>query len=389
MNKGREMPYRFSPNRFRQSICTSLSAITITLTTMTYAFADQDVYFGTGNKQGDGIYHATFDEVSGQLSAATRVAELDAPGFLTKHPKLDVIYAVAVINETPVVAAYKKAQDGSLEFVNSLEIGDGSGTHIAVHPSGTFLITAQYGGGSVAVFSLRENGEIVTRTQLIEHQGGSKVYKNRQNSPHPHWVGFSPDGKYAVVPDLGLDTAIIYKVNESEYKLTNHGEAVTSAGGGPRHMRFSVDGEHIFLLNEFSLSISTFKYDAVQGTAQLMSVTPTLSETAKSQEAFNSASEILVHPNGKFVYSANRGHDSVSVFSLDDKGTLSLRENEHVRGAFPRNINMDLSGKWLFAAGQHSNTVSVFAIDQSSGLLQYKTGSTINVPEPICILFDE
>ncbi|GEA09863.1 lactonase family protein [Alteromonas sp. KUL49] len=383
------MPHSIPSKKFSQSIGATLSAIAITLTTATSAFAAQDVYFGTGNKQGDGIYHATFDETSGHLSAATRVADIDAPGFLAKHPKRDVIYAVAVAEDVPVVAAYKKAQDSSLVFINSVAIGDGSGTHISVHPSGKFLITAQYGGGSVAVFSLGEDGEIVERTQLIEHQGGSKVYKNRQDSPHPHWVGFSPDGEYAVVPDLGLDAAIIYEVNESEYTLTHHGEAVTVAGGGPRHMRFSVDGERIFLLNEFTLSISTFDYDAAKGTAQRVSVTPTLSEATKSQEAFNSASEILVHPNGEFVYSANRGHDSVSVFTLDDDGALSLLENEHVRGAFPRNINLDLSGKWLFAAGQHSNTVSVFAIDQSSGLLQYQTGNTINVPEPICILFDE
>ena len=111
--------------------------------------------------------------------------------------------------------------------------------------------------------------------------------------------------------------------------------------------------------------------------------------SSPSSSAFNSASEILVHPSGLFVYSANRGNDSVSVFhSNEQTGQLTLQEVESVRGSYPRNINLDPTGKWLFAAGQHSNTVSVFAIDQTNGLLQYQTGNTVNLPEPICILFD-
>ncbi len=353
------------------------------------ALADQDVYFGTGNEYGDGIYHAIFDESNGTLSTAKRVADINAPGFLAKHPTLDIIYAVAKIDETPVVAAYKKNIDGSLTFINSVEIGDGSGTHIAVHPSGKFVATVQYGGGSVAIFLLQNNGALASRTQLIEHEGGSQVYEDRQDSPHPHWVGFSPDGKYALVPDLGLDAVLIYKVSEGKQVLTYHSRAITVEGGGPRHMRFSIDGDYIYLLNELELSISTFKYDATKGKAELVSVTPTLSKQKKLQEAFNSASEILVHPNGKFVYSGNRGHDSVSVFTIKEGATPELLETEHVRGAYPRNINIDLSGKWLLAAGQHSNTVSVFSIDQDLGLLQYQTNKTINLPEPICILFDD
>lgn len=354
-----------------------------------FAFAtEQNVYFGTGTKKGNGIYHSVFNSDSGELSTPIKVADIKAPSFLAKHPSLPILYAVANINKVSVVAAYAIEQNGSLSKINSQPINDRNGTHISVHPSGKFLLSAQYSGGSVAVFPLDKKGVVQPRSQLFEHQGGSKVVAKKQDSAHPHWVGFSPDSKFAFVPDLGLDTIKIYRVSDDETQLVAHSQANTIAGGGPRHMRFSTNGKHIYLLNEFTLSISTFEYNKIEGLATLSHVTAALDEQAKSQEAFNSASEILVHPSGKFVYSANRGHDSVSVFSSNKTtGQLMLKEVEHVRGSFPRNINLDQTGKWLFAAGQHSNTLSVFAIDQQTGLLQYQTGNTVNLPEPTCVLF--
>ena len=155
-------------------------------------------------------------------------------------------------------------------------------------------------------------------------------------------------------------------------------------------MRFSVDGKFIYLLNELSLSVTTFRYDAATGTTTRQSTTPALSEEAKAKEAFNSAAEILVHPNGRFVYSSNRGNDSVTVYLADTAtGRLSVTEVEPIRGAWPRNINLDPSGRWLLAAGAHSNTISVHAIDQASGELTYQTRSVINVPGPICVVFQK
>ena len=351
------------------------------------AIAEQHIYFGTGAKLGDGIYHALLDDENGGLSKPQKVADIKAPGFLAQHPTLQVLYAVASINKQAVVAAYKIASDGQLTLINHVNIGVGGAAHMTVHPSGRFLLTAQTGRGSVALFSLDAKGALIAREQVIEHKGGSNVVKKRQNKPHPHWVGFSPDGQYTLVPDLGKDTIVIYRIDFDELKLTYHAKTDSLPGSGPRHMRFTTNGEYIYLLNELSLTITSFAYDEDTGTAKTVAVVPTLSEEIKSQEAFNTTAEILVHPSGKFVYSSNRGHDSVSVFSSDENtGKLTLQEVEPVRGAFPRNINMDIGGKWLLAAGQHSNTVSVFSIDADNGLLQYQTKSIVNVPEPICIL---
>ncbi len=346
-----------------------------------------DVYYGTRGDESKGIYHSTFDTESGKLSQAALAAEIDSPGFLALHPEKTKLYAVANDGE-PCVASYKIGKDGSLRPLNTEPIGDGGGAHIAVHPSGKFLLTAQYGGGSVAVFPVTRSGSVGRRNQLIEHKGSSGVVDGRQDAPHPHWTGYSPDGRFAFVPDLGLDQVLIYRVNERRSTLKRHGEAESVPGGGPRHMRFSVDGKFIYLLNELTLSVTTFAYDAENGKVERRTTTPALTEAAKREEAFNSSSEILVHPNGRFVYSANRGDDTVTVYHANPTtGRLMVREVENVRGSFPRNINLDPTGKWLLAAGQHSNTVAVFAIDQKTGDLTFQTGAVINVPGPICILF--
>lgn len=346
-----------------------------------------DVYFGTGGKGADGIYHATFNPETGKLTEAKRAAEITSPGFLAMHPDGSMLYAVASIEKEGGAAAYQVAADGSLEFVDFVPTGDGGGAHIAVHPSGKFLLTAQYGGGSVALFPLDDDGNLGSPT-VTEHEGGSGVVEKRQNSPHPHWCGFSPDGKYAFIPDLGMDGIVIYKVDADEPSITEHGFAESVPGGGPRHMRFSPDGKFIYLLNELSLSVTTFSWDAATGTTEKLSTTPALSEEVKAGENFNSAAEILVHPSGEFVYSSNRGHDTVSAYAADTAtGELSVIQVQPVRGAFPRNINLSPDANWLLAAGADSNTIAVHALDQETGILTYQRGHIINVPSPICILF--
>lgn len=345
------------------------------------------VYFGTGGAGADGIYQSVFDTQSGKLSPAKRAAEIDGPGFLALHPDGDKVYAVGNVEGGPGVAGYRIGAGGALTPISLALIGDGGGAHVAVHPSGKFLLTAQYGGGSVALFPLDGEGKIGP-SQLSKHEGGSKVVEKRQDSPHPHYCGFSPDGRFALVPDLGLDQIVIYKINLDGPSITPHGVAESVPGGGPRHMRFSPDGRFIYLLNELSLSVTAFSWNADAGTATRLDTVPALSEEVKAMEVFNSAAEIVVHPSGQFVYSSNRGHDTVTVFRTEPStAAMAVTQVQPVRGAFPRNINLSPEGKWLLAAGADSNTISVHAVNQETGQLTYQTKGVINVPSPICILF--
>jgi len=348
-----------------------------------------DVYFGTGTTdQAIGIYHSKFDTDTGKLAEVALAAKIREPEFLALHPDGTHLYAVAKKGK-PVLAAYKIETDGSLELVNTVPMTNGQGAHLAVHPSGDFLITAQYFKGSVGVFKLADNGSIEKQTQTLEHEGPSAAH-SRQEAPHPHWTGFSPDGRFAFVPDLGTDKIHIYKVDLGDRSLIPHGDAESVSGGGPRHMRFSTNGKFIHLLNELTVEISTFSYDAKNGTAKLKHTTPVLSEETKAKNPYNSGSEILVHPSGKFVYSANRGHDSITVFNANSKtGKLKAIQTEPIRGSWPRNTRIDPTAKWLFVSGESSNTISVFSIDQESGKLTFPSKNVFNIPTVYSILFKE
>ena len=358
------------------------------------AAAEQvDVWFGTAFSEkglSKGIYHASFDTDKGTLTSPTLAAEVSGPNFLTLHPNGKMLYAVAILPSGPAVIAYRiKKIDGktTLVQVNSSSIGDGNAVHLAVDHTGKFLVTAQYGGGSTAVFDLADDGSIKSRRQLYKHSGGSGVVAKLQDKPHAHWVGFSPDNRFVFVPDLGMDKVVIWSFDAEAATLTPHGFGICPPGSGPRHMKFNSTGTHIYVLNEFALSITVFAFDQATGKMTPIQTVETLSEATKSKEVFNSASEIRVHPSGKFVYAANRGNDSISVFRVDEATQqLTLVEVEPIRGSWPRNFNLDPTGKWLIAAGKNSNTAAVFKIDQSSGELTFVTKSVL-VPSPICVLF--
>lgn len=345
------------------------------------------VYFGTGGPGAKGIYRATFDTDSGKLTPADLAAEVGSPGFLALHPDGDKLYAVANFPGGPGAAGYRIEPDGSLVQLTTSPTGDGGGAHIAVHPSGKFLLTAQYGGGSVALFPLDAAGRLGA-AKLTGHGRGSGVVPRRQDTAHPHYCGFSPDNRFALVPDLGLDGIVIYRINVDTPAIERHGFAASVPGGGPRHLRFSPDGRFIHLLNELALSVTTFAWDAAAGTARQLATVPALTDEAKADEAFNAAAEILVHPNGRFIYSSNRGHDTVTVFQANPAtAALKVIQVQPVRGAFPRNIALAPGGTWLLAAGADSNSVSVHRVNLDTGKLTYQTKGVINVPAPICILF--
>ena len=380
---------------------TALAFLLVTLlhmpnTPLTHA-QSADVWFGTKKAGNDGmeigIYHSSLGIEKGSLAVPKLAIALDSPGFLAANPnpalKQSVLYATTKIDGQYVIASLKVAANKSLELMNAKPTGEkaGGACHVTVDASGTIAVSSQYRSGTVSVFSLAEDGSIAERTQLIQHTGGSKVVGKRQDSPHAHYCGFDNDNKFAFVCDLGLDRVKIYKIDHEKKELIDHGEAVCEPGGGPRHMKFHPNGKYAFVLNELAMSLSVFDYDAANGSMNLKQTVKTIPDSSVEKEVFNSASEILVHPGGKFVYSGNRGNDTVSVFEFDEAaGELKRIQIEPVRGSWPRNINLSPDGNWLVAAGCDSNSVAPFRIDTDTGRLTYVRGSRF-VPHPICVLF--
>jgi 6-phosphogluconolactonase len=307
---------------------------------------------------------------------------------------LSLLIAFATVthrgNQVVAAMAIEGPQDKkSLTPINALPIGDGGAAHVSLDTSGKTLLTAQYGSGSVAVFSVNPNGSIQERTQLIKHEGGSRVVPGRQDTPHAHWTGFSSDNRFAFVPDLGLDRVVIYSVDAERSKLTPHGVGIVPPGSGPRHMKFHPNGRWVYVLNELSLSVTVFDYDSKAGTMTPRQTIETVPAAELAREIAKSASEIRVHENGKFVYSANRGHDSITAFEVNQSnGELKVIQCENARAVTPRNFNISPDGNWLLTAGQSSHTLAAFRLDNSTGRLTFNQ-NCVFAPSAICVLFDD
>ena len=350
-----------------------------------------DVWLGTTtprNGESKGIYHTTLDTDSGKLGPVTLAAEMSSPGFLALHPTAPRLCATGSLNGKSVAAVFAVEGSGrgaKLRLLDSANIPDGGAAHIATDRTGSVVLTAQYGAGSTGLFDLSDDFSKIKHLQSVKHEGGSGVVEGRQTKPHAHWAGVSPDNRFAFVPDLGMDKVVIYRLDlEGTPRLTAHGFGQVPPGGGPRHMKFHPQGRFIYVLNELALSVTVFSYDAKAGAMHAVQTIETVPEQAKAKETFVTASEIRVHPTGKFVYAANRGHDTITAFRVGDDGKLTLVEREPVRGSWPRNFNVDPTGKWLLAAGRDSNTLAVFSIDPSTGELTY-TRTMADVPTPICV----
>lgn len=359
-----------------------------------------DLWIGTGGNHG--LYHCTLDDDAGQLTTPQLASDkMAGPGFLAMHPSGEVLYAVGNVDGRPSVGAWRigskqgDEQSVALEWIGSVDIGDAGPCHVSVSPDGRMLLTAQYGGGSVAAYRLSDDGSIAEQTSLHRHGqsgdpvagGGSPsgVISHRQSDPHPHWSGFSPDGRFALVPDLGMDRVVIYRVDADAATITPHGYAEAIPGGGPRHMKFSADGRHVYVVNEMDLSISVFDYDAKTAAMTRVQTVATVPKELLAKEEFKTASEVRVSGDGRFVYAANRGHDTITVFAAGEDGRLTVVEREPVRVATPRNFNLSSSGRWMVVGGQTSDNVSIFTVGDDGELAFHR--QVVPVPVPICFVF--
>lgn len=347
------------------------------------------VWVGThGNQLGleAGVYRAELFSDEDSISPPKLVRALKGAGWVAASPCSSQMYATGHVKGKAVVVSFDGADDNS--SMNPQEIGDGGSCFVTTDKTGRILISAQYGGGSIAVFPIDAAGRLQPRSQLLEHQGGSRVVGNRQNSPHPHYVAISPDNRFAFVPDLGLDQLVVYRIYADKQKLEPVGSVDVEPGGGPRHMKFHPSGNYAFVLNELSMSVTTFKYETKPGRMTKLRTVPTLNQDEQNLNSFNSASEIRVHKAGAMVVTANRGHDSLSVFRFDvESGDLQRIQLESMRGSWPRNFNFSPDGNRLIAAGRDSNSLTMFAVTDS-GTLRYMQHKSAFVPAPICVCFE-
>jgi 6-phosphogluconolactonase len=333
----------------------------------------------------EGIYRATLDTKTGTLTQPKLAAEIGSPEFLAVHPNGKQLYAACRLPKGEGgVAAYEISDDTSaLHLLNAVPTGGGQSCHVAVDRTGHCLFSAQYGDGNVTALPLAPDGKIISKPVLIRHTG-SGPNRQRQDGPHPQFVGTDPENKYLFVPDLGADRVVIYKLNPEMCSLEKHSAGICPPGSGPRHLVFHPNGRFVYVVNEMKITVTAFRFDPIAGTLKEIQTIESLPE--KDKKLPSTAAEICIHPSGKFLYASTRNDDTITTFEVDpDSGRLKFVERESIRGSHPRSFSLDPSGKWLLAAGRDSNTISVFRIDEKTGRLIFNN-HVVNTPSPICIV---
>jgi len=355
---------------------------------------DTLVYVGTytgGKTESQGIYAFRMARGSAALVPLGLAAETASPSFIEIDPDRGLLFAVNEVDTydgkpTGSVSAFSiDRKTGKLTLINRQPTQGKAPCHLALDKSRRVLLVANYTSGTVTMLPVAADGRLGAPNAVVQHTGGS-VNPQRQTGPHAHCTTFDPAQRLLFACDLGLDKVMIYEPDASKGTLTAHTPAFASVppGSGPRHMEFRPDGRFAYVLNELSSTVTTFAYDAKAGA---LAERQTVSALPPSFTGTSSGAEIAVHPSGKFVYSSNRGHDSVALFRVDaDKGTLTFVEARETGGRTPRNFAIDPTGRYLFAANQNSGNLLVFAIDQATGQLK-PSGGPVAVPTPVCIRF--
>jgi 6-phosphogluconolactonase len=339
------------------------------------------VYLGTytGGKNGSkGIYRAKFNAATGKLGEPEVAAEMGSPSFLAIHPNRKFLYAVGEgggKDGGAVVAFALDAKSGRLSKLNEDKSGGPGPCHIVVSPKGDYAAVANYGGGSTALFKIGEDGK-VERVGFVQHKGSS-VNPGRQKEPHAHCCFFNPKGDHVGTVDLGIDKVKVFRI-DPKAGLVEEEEAdiTTPPGSGPRHISVAPDGDAAYVCGELDSTVNVVKGGKV---VQSLSTLPT---PVKG----NSTAECILHPNGKFVYVSNRGHNSIAVFKVKEDRTLVAAG--HITGdiKIPRNFNIEPGGKWMLIASQDGGKVGVWELDPATGLGK-ETGNTIPVSRCVCIKF--
>src|ERR1017187_2725781 len=350
------------------------------------------VYFGTyTGARSKGIHVSRFDPVTGRLTAPELAVATASPSFLALHPNRQFVYAAgetSILNGKRVgaVAAFSvNAKTGRLKLLNRQSSGGEGPCHVAVDPTGKCLLVANYGNGSIAALPIRADGSLGEPGAIIQHQGSS-VNPARQAGPHGHFITPDPANRFVLASDLGLDQVLVYRFDPAKPSLVPNDPPFVSVkpGSGPRHLAFHPSGRFVFLSSEMGSTLTAFAYDAMRGVLKELQTLLTLPENFAGAR---SGAELQVHPNGKFVYASNRGHDSIAVFAFDaSEGKLACVENQPTEGKTPRHFAIDPTGQWLLAENQDSGSVVVFHIDAKTGRLS-PTGQTVPIGTPTCAIF--
>lgn len=350
------------------------------------------IYVGTyTGPESKGIYALQFDPASGKATPLGLMGEATNPSFLAIDRNHRYLYSV---NEVQDYKGEKSGgvsgfaidrKTGKLSFLNEVSSHGADPCHLSLDKTGKYVLVANYTGGSVVAFPVFADGRLGEASAVVQHTGHGPNAE-RQEGPHAHQIQLTPDNRFAIASDLGLDELLVYRFDSTKGALAANDPAFgkVDPGAGPRHFVFHPNGKFVFALNEMGGSVTSFAFDAHKGALRKLQ---TVSSLPTDFKGHNDSAEIEVDASGKFLYASNRGPDDIAVFAIDSaKGSLQLVEHVPTKGKAPRNFAIDPTGKYLFAANQESNNIVVFRIDPKTGRLT-DTGQVLNVPAPVSLVF--
>ncbi|WSE10933.1 lactonase family protein [Streptomyces sp. NBC_01445] len=327
---------------------------------------------------GSGIVTASVHMDSGSLTVLSAVDTLPDPSYLALSPARDFLYAVSETAEG-AVAAFRTG-DGKPELAGRGVPVRGSGpTHLALYDG--HVLTANYGSGSVTSVRLRADGTLDGDSADVLRHEGSGTHPKRQQGPHAHQVVPDPSGRWAVSVDLGTDSVRVCSMKGGS--LDVHREVALRPGSGPRHLAFHPRGDRAYILNELTPTVTVCQWDAAEGALQPLGEISVLPD-APHGDAF--PSEVVVAPDGRFLWTATRGANVISVLALDANGDRpTLRATVSCGGDWPRDLALHPSGRFLYAANERSGDVTWFSVDRETGLP--RRGGSIEAPAASCVIF--
>ncbi len=334
---------------------------------------------------GNGIYIYELDHTTGAIHYLNEVGNIDSPSFLAISPDQRFLYATSEVwlwDEGTVSAYAIDAAAGSLSYLNKQPTLGSIAAFAHVDRTGSCLLVSNYWDGeSVVLFPIRGDGRLAPPTSSHRHEG-SGPNPDRQEKAHAHCIVPDLNNRYALSADLGIDQVIVYALDVAGSRLVPHGSLKLDDGSGPRHLALHPNGQYVYVIQELGSAISVLSYDSETGELRKLQSVSTL---PASFAEHNQCSEIQITPSGRFIYGANRGHDSLVAYAVDaTNGHLSYIGHYSTKGRTPRHFSIDPTGTFVLVGNQDSYTVVTFRIDPDTGALQ-DTGQVANVPTPVCL----
>jgi 6-phosphogluconolactonase len=311
------------------------------------------------------------------------VAPVSSPSFIVLDAAKKFLYSGNESGAGSASAFSVNSVTGDLRFINSVGAG-GQPAHVTIHPDGKHLLTANYTGGTVAVFPILADGSLGSPPQIIAHFGDLGPNAGRQEAPHPHMMLPDSTGKYVLVNDLGLDVTIVYSFDTGSGKMTEANRIAATPGSGPRHLAWHPNGKIVYSINELANVINVYAWD---GNGNLTLVQGNVTTLPAGFQGTSGAGEVLVDAAGKFLYGSNRGSDNIAMFSIDPLTfQLTVVGWVHTQGRTPRHFNFDPSGNFIHVGNQDTANIVAYKVDKTTGLLS-PAGLYASTPAPSCIQF--